>query len=67
MLESAISFLGYGVQPPAASWGAMLYGAQSHLSSAPWLAIFPGLMIFASVLCVHVIGDFLRRTLAPAA
>jgi len=49
LMESYISFLGYGVQPPVASWGNMLNNAQQYLASAPWLAIFPGLMITAAV------------------
>lgn len=64
MMESAISFLGFGVQPPAASWGSMLTNAQSYLGVAPWLAVFPGLMIFFTVLCCYALGDFLRAVLA---
>lgn len=63
MLESAISFLGFGVQPPSASWGSMLTNAQSYLGTAPWLAIFPGLMIFFVVLSCYALSDFLRSTL----
>ena len=62
LLESALSFFGVGVQPPAASWGNMLYQAQTTLSSEPWLAIFPGMAIFATVLCVNVLGERLSRT-----
>jgi peptide/nickel transport system permease protein len=65
MMESALSFLGFGVQPPAASWGAMLTGAQSYLGVAPWMAVFPGLMIFFTVLSCYAFGDFLRTTLKP--
>lgn len=57
LLESALSFFGVGVQPPSASWGNMLYQAQTTLTSEPWLAIFPGIAIFVSVLCVNVIGE----------
>lgn len=57
LLESALSFFGVGVQPPSASWGNMLYQAQTTLTTEPWLAIFPGLAIFVSVLCVNVIGE----------
>lgn len=57
LLESALSFFGVGVQPPAASWGNMLYQAQTALSSEPWLAIFPGAAIFVTVLCVNVVGE----------
>lgn len=57
LLESALSFFGVGVQPPAASWGNMLYQAQTTLSSEPWLAVFPGMAIFVTVLCVNVLGE----------
>lgn len=60
-LESAMSFLGFGVQPPAPSWGLMLQNAQSHLAVAPWLAIVPGGMIFAVVFCSYVIGESFRQ------
>jgi peptide/nickel transport system permease protein len=59
LLESALSFFGVGVQPPAASWGNMLYQAQTTMSSEPWLGIFPGAFIFATVLCCNVIGTAL--------
>lgn len=59
LLESALSFFGVGVQPPAASWGNMLYQAQSTMTSEPWLALFPGLAIFASVFAVNVVGEHL--------
>ena len=57
LLESTMSFFGVGVQPPTASWGNMLYQAQTTLTSEPWLAIFPGLFIFATVLACNVVGD----------
>ena len=63
MIESAISFLGFGVQPPTASWGSLLTNAQSYLGTAPWLAIFPGAMIFLTVLSCHALSDFLRSAL----
>jgi peptide/nickel transport system permease protein len=59
LLESALSFFGVGVQPPTASWGNMLYQAQTTMSSEPWLGIFPGVFIFLTVLCFNVIGDAL--------
>ncbi len=61
LLESALSFFGVGVQPPAASWGNMLYQAQTTLTSEPWLAIFPGMAIFVTVLCVNVVGEALAH------
>ena len=59
LLESALSFFGVGVQPPAASWGNMLYQAQTTMTTEPWLGIFPGAFIFLTVLCFNVIGDSL--------
>jgi peptide/nickel transport system permease protein len=61
LLESALSFFGAGVQPPAASWGNMLYQAQTRLSTEPWLALFPGVFIFATVLAVNTLGDALAE------
>ena len=63
LLESYISFLGYGIQPPAASWGNMLNNAQQYLTSAPWLAIFPGIMITLAVASFNFVGDGLRDAL----
>jgi peptide/nickel transport system permease protein len=62
LLESTLSFFGVGVQPPTASWGNMLYQAQSTMSSEPWLAIFPGLFIFITVLACNAVGDALGET-----
>jgi peptide/nickel transport system permease protein len=62
LLESALSFFGIGVQPPAASWGNMLYQAQSTMSTEPWLALFPGLFIFATVAAINTIGDRLAAS-----
>jgi peptide/nickel transport system permease protein len=61
LLESTLSFFGVGVQPPAASWGSMLYQAQATMSTEPWLAFFPGAFIFATTLSVNAIGDALAR------
>jgi peptide/nickel transport system permease protein len=60
LLEAYISFLGYGIQPPLPSWGNMLNGAQQYLSSAPWLAIVPGVAITIAVTGFNFIGDGLR-------
>jgi peptide/nickel transport system permease protein len=49
------------VQPPAASWGNMLYQAQTTMSTEPWLALFPGVFIFATVLAVNTLGDALAE------
>jgi peptide/nickel transport system permease protein len=63
--EAALSFLGLGQQPPAPSWGSMLSTAQRFLSNAPWMAIFPGLVIFLTVLSFNLLGDGLRDALDP--
>ena len=65
LAESALSFLGVGVQPPAASWGNMLSGAQNYLYNAPWLAIYPGMLILLTVLAFNLIGDGLRDATDP--
>ena len=63
--ESALSFLGFGVQVPLASWGNMLSGAQQLFRRAPWLVYPPGLMIFLTVLCVVLLADGLRDAFDP--
>ncbi|CAA9241452.1 MAG: Oligopeptide transport system permease protein OppC [uncultured Chloroflexi bacterium] len=63
--ESALSFLGFGVQVPIASWGNMLSGSQDLFRRAPWLVYPPGLMILTTVLCVVLIADGLRDALDP--
>lgn len=65
ILEAALSFLGLGVQPPAASWGRMLAEGRSYMSTAPWIAIFPGAAIFLTALSVNLTGDWLRDLLDP--
>ncbi len=62
MLESAMSFLGFGVQPPVSTWGNLLNGAAPWIGSAPWMALPPGVLIFGTVLAVNVLGDGLRRS-----
>jgi peptide/nickel transport system permease protein len=57
LMESALSFFGVGVQPPAASWGNMLYQAQAAMTTEPWVALFPGLAIFLTVLAVNAAGE----------
>jgi peptide/nickel transport system permease protein len=61
LLESALSFFGVGIQPPRASWGNMLYQAQTTMATEPWLALFPGLFIFVTALSVNAVGDALAR------
>jgi peptide/nickel transport system permease protein len=65
LLESYISYLGYGIQPPLASWGNMLTNAQGYFDSEPWLAIFPGVMITITVMSFNFLGDGLRDALDP--
>jgi peptide/nickel transport system permease protein len=65
LIESALSFLGLGVQPPIPSWGNMLSNSQSYFKTAPHLVIFPGLLIMITVLCLYVIGDGLRDAFDP--
>ncbi|MEP7135265.1 MAG: ABC transporter permease [Chloroflexota bacterium] len=63
--ESGLSYLGFGVQPPTPSWGNILESAQIHVYRAPWLAVFPGLMIFVTVMAINFIGDGLRDAFDP--
>lgn len=63
--EAYISFLGLGVQPPTATWGNMLDGANNYLSDAPWLWFFPGLLIVLTVLSINFLGDGMRDALDP--
>jgi peptide/nickel transport system permease protein len=64
LLESGLSFLGLGVQPPRPSWGNMIAGGRDLIVVAPWVAIAPGLVLIATVLCCTLIGDDLRDRLA---
>ena len=63
--EASLSFLGLGQQPPAPSWGSMLNAAQRFLANAPWMAVWPGLAIFLTVLSFNLLGDGLRDALDP--
>jgi len=65
--EASLSFLGLGQQPPAPSWGSMLNAAQRFLTTAPWMAVWPGLAIFITVLSFNLLGDGLRDALDPRA
>jgi len=65
VLESALSFLGLGVQPPTPTWGGMLADGRVYISTAWWLATFPGLAILVTVLGINLFGDGLRDTLDP--
>jgi len=63
--ESGLSYLGFGVQPPTPTWGSILSTAQTHVFRAPWLAVYPGLMIFITVMAINYIGDGLRDAFDP--
>lgn len=65
ILESTLSYLGFGIQPPTASWGNMLANAQATLQTAWWAAVFPGVCILFTVLSINYIGDGLRDALDP--
>ena len=65
LAEAGLSFLGLGVQPPTASWGQMLSVAQGYITTAPWLAYWPGFAIFLAVLGFNLIGDGVREALDP--
>jgi peptide/nickel transport system permease protein len=65
LIESTLSFLGFGIQAPQASWGNMLANAQSNIAIAPWVAIFPGLCILIVALSINYLGDGLRDAIDP--
>jgi peptide/nickel transport system permease protein len=65
LFESVLSFLGLGVQPPLPSWGNMLTNAQETIQAAPMLAIYPGLLILATVASCNILGDALQEALDP--
>lgn len=65
LFEAGLSFLGLGVQPPTASWGAMLSTGRNYIANAWWIATFPGLALFLLVLSINIIGDHVRDRLDP--
>jgi peptide/nickel transport system permease protein len=66
LIESALSFLGFGVPPPTASWGELLFQSKSYLDrGAWWLAIYPGVAIFCTVTAFNVVGNGLRDAMDP--
>jgi len=67
LIESALSYLGVGVQPPTPSWGAILNEGKEFLMLAPWVSLFPGAFIMLAVLSLNVLGDGLRDVLDPRA
>jgi peptide/nickel transport system permease protein len=65
VLESALSFLGFGIQPPVATWGNMLQNVQNDMLTQPWKALYPGLAIFIMSLSFNYFGDGLRDAIDP--
>jgi peptide/nickel transport system permease protein len=65
LVESSLSFLGLGVQPPTPTWGNMLSNSQNYIWNAPHLAVYPGLMILITVLAFNALGDGLRDAWDP--
>lgn len=63
--ESGLSFLGFGIQPPTPSWGNLLSSVPEHMTRHPWLVIFPGMMIFLTIISINYIGDGLRDAFDP--
>jgi len=63
--EAGLSFLNFGIQQPTPSWGNLINSAQDYFTKYPWLAIFPGLMIFITIISVNYIGDGLRDAFDP--
>lgn len=63
--ESGLSFLGFGIQQPTPSWGNLIASARDHFVRYPWLASFPGLMIFLSIISVNYVGDGFRDAFDP--
>ena len=65
LTESALSFLGFGVPPPTASWGEVLKQSQSYVDFAWWLVLFPGIAVFVTVVGFNLVGDGLRDAMDP--
>jgi len=65
VLEAALSFLGLGVQPPTQSWGIMISESRDYMAVAWWLVVFPGFALTVTVLCINLLGDWLRDQLDP--
>lgn len=63
--EAAISFLGFGIQPPTAAWGNILSEGKDYMTTAWWLTVFPGLAIVVTTLATNIVGDAIRDRLDP--
>jgi peptide/nickel transport system permease protein len=67
LAEASLSFLGLGVQPPAASWGSMINAGRGYLQQAPWIVFGPGAALFVTVIGLNFVGDAIRDALDPRA
>ena len=67
LFEAGLSFLGLGIQPPAPSWGAIMSAGREYVARAWWLTVFPGICLFGLVVCVNLLGDWLRDRVDPRA
>lgn len=65
VIEASLSYLGLGTQPPTPSWGLMLKDAKDYLIQAPWMAVYPGLVLAFTVFSFNIIGDTLSEKLNP--
>lgn len=65
--EANLSFLGFGVQPPTSSWGLMIGEGRQYITNAWWIVLFPGLMIGITVLCLNLVGNWVREEFDPLA
>lgn len=65
MVESSLSFLGFGVQPPTASWGQILSQSRDYMDIAWWLMAFPGFAIFLTITAFNLVGDGMRDAIDP--
>lgn len=65
LMESALSFFGLGIRPPTASWGSMLSNSQRYITTAPYLAFFPGLLILITVISFNYLGEVMRKVFEP--
>ena len=65
LFEAGLSFLGLGIQPPAPSWGSIMSAGRQYVERAWWLTVFPGIGLFGVVLCVNLVGDWLRDQIDP--
>lgn len=67
LFEAGLSFLGLGIQPPYPSWGSIMSEGQNYVARAWWITVFPGICLFGVVLCVNLLGDWLRDRVDPRA